>query len=116
MAPTSSAEQRRFTGQERRILLDLARRETDNLSKRLANITVKNIGSATKMLRNSHRSAGFAVLKSPTVPSILLEIGYMSNPKEEKALRSKAHRRKLTASIVRAIDSYFKWHERMSRS
>ncbi len=98
------------------ILLDLARRETDNLSKRLANTMVAKLAGSTRMLRNSHRSAGFAVLKSPTVPSILVEIGYMSNRKEEKALRSKAHRSKLTAAMVRAIDSYFEWHERMSRS
>jgi N-acetylmuramoyl-L-alanine amidase len=69
------------------ILIDLAQRETMNLSKNLANTMVRELGKSTRVLNNTHRSAGFAVLKSPTVPSVLVEVGYMSNRKEEKLLR-----------------------------
>jgi N-acetylmuramoyl-L-alanine amidase len=67
-------------------------------------------------LNNTHRFAGFAVLKSITVPSVLIEVGYMSNRAEERLLRSKAHRRKVSAGIVKAVDNYFRWQEKLSRS
>ncbi len=98
------------------ILLDLAQRETMNLSKNFANTMVSEMGKATRLLKNTHRFAGFVVLKSPTVPSVLVEIGYMSNRKEEAQLRSKGHRVKVVSSIRHAIDRYFKWQEQMSRS
>lgn len=98
------------------ILLDLAQRETMNLSKNFANTMVDEMGKATRLLKNTHRFAGFVVLKSPTVPSVLVEIGYMSNRKEEAQLRSKGHRVKVVSSIRRAIDRYFKWQDQMSRS
>ena len=65
------------TGDVRNILIDLAQRETMNLSKKFANDLVREVGRETQLLRNTHRFAGFAVLKSPVVPSILFEIGYM---------------------------------------
>jgi N-acetylmuramoyl-L-alanine amidase len=92
------------------ILIDLAQRETMNLSKNFANTMVGQLGKATRVLNNTHRFAGFAVLKSPTVPSVLVEVGYMSNRNEEKLLRSRAHRKKISSAIVRAIDDYFKLH------
>jgi N-acetylmuramoyl-L-alanine amidase len=98
------------------ILIDLAQRETMNLSKHLANVMVGQLGKSTRLLNNTHRFAGFAVLKSPTVPSVLVEVGYMSNRSEEKLLRSQAHRRKVAAAILRAIGDYFKWHDKVSRS
>jgi len=98
------------------ILIDLAQRETMNLSKNFANNLVKRLGTTTKLLRNTHRFAGFAVLKSPTVPSVLVEIGYMSNREEERLLLSQKHRAKLSAAIVKAVGDYFKWQESMRRS
>ena len=92
------------------LLIDLAQRETMNLSKNFANTMVGELGKATRVLNNTHRYAGFAVLKSPTVPSVLVEVGYMSNRKEERLLRSVAHRKKISSAIVRAIDNYFKSH------
>src|SRR3546814_15298950 len=64
----------RSTGDVRNILIDLAQRETMNLSKKFANDLVQEVGRETKLLRNTHRFAGFAVLKSPVVPPILFEI------------------------------------------
>ena len=55
----------------------------------------------------SHRFAGFAVLKSPDVPSVLMEMGYLSNKEEERLLRQEDYREKLARASVRAINSYF---------
>jgi len=90
-----------------KILIDLAQRETMNQSKNFANIMVNQLRTVGPVLRNTHRSAGFAVLKSPTVPSVLVEVGYLSNKAEEKLLRSEAYRRKICQAILKAIDGYF---------
>ena len=100
----------------RDILLDLTWRETKNLSKQFADTMITEIGHVNPLLPNSHRFAGFAVLKSPSIPSILLEIGYMSHPTEAKNLRSPAHRRKIVKSIIKSIDDYFDWQQMVSRS
>lgn len=92
-----------------KILIDLAQRETMNLSKQFANTMIDRVGKVAKLLGNTHRFAGFAVLKSPVVPSVLVEIGYLSNPAEERLLRSAKHRAKLTGSIVTAIKAHFQW-------
>lgn len=89
------------------ILIDLAQRETMNQSSKFANILVKELGRRTKVLPNPHRFAGFAVLKAPDVPSVLLETGFLSNKKDEKDLMSRKHRRKLATSIIEALDTYF---------
>lgn len=91
------------------ILIDLAQRETKNQSVRLAGYVVQEIARSTLLNRNTHRFAGFAVLKAPDIPSILLELGYLSNAKDEKLLRTSAYRRKLGATLVRALDDYFRW-------
>ncbi len=98
------------------ILGDLMRRETMNLSKNYANRLVGELGKEVTLLRNTHRYAGFRVLKSPVVPSILLEIGYLSNLQEERLLRKKSHREKIAKAIVKALDSYFLWQEAVNRS
>ncbi len=104
------------TGDVRNILIDLAQRETMNLSKKFANDLVQEVGQETKLLRNTHRFAGFAVLKSPVVPSVLFEIGYMSNRQEERLLREPAHRSKIIDSIIRATDGYFERQKAASRT
>jgi N-acetylmuramoyl-L-alanine amidase len=98
------------------ILGDLMRRETMNLSKNFANRLVSEIGRETKLLRNTHRFANFTVLRSPTVPSVLVEIGYLSNEDEEKLMRTKKHREAVAGAILRAIDSYFSWQQALNRS
>jgi N-acetylmuramoyl-L-alanine amidase len=98
------------------ILIDLAQRESMNEGARFANMLIGELRRATSTLQKSHRFAGFAVLKAPDVPSVLLEMGYLSNPTEEKNLKSKAHRRKMAAAVVKAVDSYFAHHDQLSRS
>ncbi len=90
------------------ILLDLAMRETMNESKFFANILVDSMKSdRITMLQNPHRSAGFAVLKAPDIPSVLVELGFMSSPREARQLQDSAHQRKLAGALLRGIDRYF---------
>lgn len=89
------------------ILIDLAQRETMNYSARFATLLVTQLRRNGKTLRNAHRFAGFAVLKAPDIPSVLIEMGYLSNPKEERLLRQPAYQRKLADAIARAMDGYF---------
>ena len=98
------------------ILIDLAQRETTNLSSRFATMLVDELKSDTLMLEHSHRFAGFAVLKAPDVPSILLEMGYISSDQDEKLLTDPDYQKKLSKSISRAIQDYFDWHDMVRRT
>ena len=89
------------------ILIDLARRETNNHSSFFAEGFVKELRKEVTVLPNAHRFAGFAVLKSPDVPSVLIETGYLSNREEETLLRQPAYREKLAVATTRAINKYF---------
>jgi N-acetylmuramoyl-L-alanine amidase len=93
------------------ILIDLAQRETKNLSARFASYVTKQLSTTTRMVYSSHRFAGFAVLKSPDVPSILVELGYLSNELDEKELVSKKYRGRMAKAILRAIDQYVDWQK-----
>lgn len=90
------------------ILLDLAQRETMNYSARFAAMMVSELGKSVRLLSNSHRFAGFAVLKAPDVPSVLFEMGYLSNAAEEKELLRPDYRLKMADGIVRAADRFFR--------
>lgn len=89
------------------ILIDLAQRETMNRSAVFAGALVTHVGRDAPLLGNTHRFAGFAVLKAPDVPSVLIELGYLSHPVEERELRKPAYRSKLAKAIVRSVDGYF---------
>ena len=65
------------------------------------------IGEHASLHKKSVDQAGFAVLKIPNIPSILVETGFISNPKEEKALRSSAHQKRLAQDIKRGVVDYF---------
>ena len=97
------------------ILFDLAQRETMNQSAKFANILLSEIGREIRLLRNTHRFAGFVILKAPDMPSVLIEMGYLSNPHEEKLLREREHQRKFAAGIVRAANKYFDWKQQVAR-
>ena len=89
------------------ILIDLIQRETMNDSARFASLLVEELQQQTTLLPRTHRFAGFAVLKAPDVPSVLVELGYLSNENDERLLLSRPHRQKLARGIARAIDRYF---------
>lgn len=90
------------------ILVDLTMRDTMNQSRffagKLAGIFTRD---SLKLLDKPNRSAGFAVLKSPDIPSVLVEAGFMSNDSEAQLLNSDGHRRKIAAALKKSIDAYF---------
>lgn len=91
------------------ILIDLAQRETMNFSVKFAEMIIPEISkSGMKTRGRSHRFAGFRVLKAPDVPSVLVELGYLSNREDEKILKSAKGQQRLAQAIVNAIDRYFK--------
>ena len=71
------------------IFIDMIRRETESFSNQFAGLLVKRMRDGIKLIRNPHRAADFFVLKAPGVPSVLLELGYLSNPEDEALMGSK---------------------------
>lgn len=98
------------------ILIDLAQRETKNDSVKYAHLLIHQLDKSGRLLEHSLRSAGFAVLKAPDVPSVLLEMGYLSNPREERELRNPRRRATLMAAVKRAIDLYFAERDQLTKS
>lgn len=90
------------------ILGDFLMTDTMNQSKFLANTLVSKMEeNGVNVLQNPHRYAGFAVLKAPDVPSVLIEAGFMSNAKEARLLNTPLHRKKMASSILKGVDAYF---------
>jgi N-acetylmuramoyl-L-alanine amidase len=89
------------------ILIDLVQRESMNLSASFAHKVITEVEHNThQLLQNTHRFAGFAVLKAPDVPSVLVESGYLSNERDEQMLRKPEYRAKLAQALARAIESF----------
>ncbi len=89
------------------ILASLVRRETRSGSARLQRSVVEALDVSLPMLPNPARHAGFVVLKAADIPSVLVEMGFMSNPRDEAALRQPAHRTRVAAALSRAVSAYF---------
>ncbi len=89
------------------ILIDLAQRETKNFSVRFARTVVRNAEGVTPLLQRTHRFAGFRVLKAPDVPSVLVELGFLTNRSDERNLTTASWRRRVASTLVKSIDSYF---------
>ncbi len=99
------------------ILVDLAMRDTMNQSTFFANTLVDEMKSrGIHTLDNPHRFAGFAVLKAPDIPSVLIELGFMSNKNEARMLASAAYQGKLAKTLLQSIDSYFRRVRQNQRS
>jgi N-acetylmuramoyl-L-alanine amidase len=91
-----------------RILLDMTQRATQNRSAQFARVLLTHIEAADHpLLRRSHRDAGFAVLLAPDVPAVLLEMGFMTNPDDERALADTRRRQRLMRAVAEGIDRYF---------
>ncbi len=88
------------------ILADLTRRETHILSQKAARNIVEGIGDTILLNKNAHRSARFVVLKSYDIPSVLIELGYLSSKEDVAQLQSQAWRQKASHSLKRAIEAY----------
>ncbi|HEX6958114.1 MAG TPA: N-acetylmuramoyl-L-alanine amidase [Ferrovibrio sp.] len=87
------------------ILIDLARRHSRNASLLAQRRIVKGMGHEVRLLENPMRSANFAVLRSPAVPSVLIETGFLSNPQDERILRNAQSRAKLAHYLAKQIAS-----------
>lgn len=91
----------------KQVLIDLSQHETQNDSHSSAKEVLRAMGSVTRLHKKDVQQAGFLVLKSPDIPSILIETAYISNPTEEQNLRSKAYQTKLATAIVTGLKRYF---------
>jgi N-acetylmuramoyl-L-alanine amidase len=88
------------------ILIDLAQRETRTFSNRFARLLMGEMKSTVRMHKNPLKSAGFRVLKAPDVPSVLVELGYVSNKSDLEHLVSESWRSKTVAAIGQAVDVF----------
>jgi N-acetylmuramoyl-L-alanine amidase len=88
------------------ILIDLAQRETRTFSNRFAHVLMGEMKNSTRMHKHPLKSAGFRVLKAPDVPSVLVELGYVSNKADLEHLVSDNWRTKTVGSMAQAIDTF----------
>ena len=89
------------------LLLDLSLNATINDSTKLAEYVLKQLGSINHLHKRNVEKAGFAVLKSPDIPSILVETAFLSNPKEEVKLRDIGYQNKMADALFAGIKKYF---------
>ncbi|MCX8505939.1 MAG: N-acetylmuramoyl-L-alanine amidase [Alphaproteobacteria bacterium] len=87
-------------------LIDLAQRDANRHSIALARYILSEIKTQIRMAQHPYRAAGFAVLTAPDLPSVLIELGYLSNPTERSRINNPLQRKKLAAAIARGIDKY----------
>lgn len=92
----------------RTILLDLMHRETSNNSALMAETVVNTLNPPFPALENPHRQANFAVLRAPDIPSVLVEMGFLSNAKDEKLLLQRSYQGKLSDRLTASINGYFR--------
>ena len=95
----------------RKILISLVQRTTMTCSAKFAGELIPELGKSTKLLGRTHRFAGFRVLKAPKVPSVLVEMGFLSNKSDRRMLLSEKGRYALMNRVAGAIDSYFVNHD-----
>lgn len=88
------------------ILMDLTRRETHNFSLSFAKNVVNSLKKDVNMINNPHRFAGFQVLRAPDVPSVLVEIGYLSNAEDEKLMLDPAWRTHVASRLATAVGEF----------
>ena len=90
-----------------RILISLVQQNTMNCSAVFVNLLLPELGRTTALIGRSHRFAGFRVLKAPDMPSVLIELGFLSNARDADRLSRKSHRVRLAGAILTALDKYF---------
>ena len=89
------------------VLFDLSLTGTIESSLDIGSVVLKHLGKVNRVHKKTVQQADFAVLKAPNIPSILLETAFISNPREEKNLRSRAHQQKVAKAIARGVADYF---------
>ena len=99
-----------------RTLLDLSQTATINDSLKLGKAVLTRIGEINTLHKGSVEQAGFAVLKSPDIPSILVETAFISNPEEERKLNDDAYREKLVEAIMSGVKKYFSTNPALAKT
>ncbi|HEX4878943.1 MAG TPA: N-acetylmuramoyl-L-alanine amidase [Limnobacter sp.] len=99
-----------------RVLLDLSTTAQINDSLKLGDAVLGKIGKINKLHKPRVEQAGFAVLKAPDIPSILVETAFISNPDEERKLNDPAHQKRIAQAIAQGIANYFANNPHMARS
>ncbi|UCV00653.1 N-acetylmuramoyl-L-alanine amidase [Acidovorax radicis] len=99
-----------------RALLDMSTTAQINDSLKLGTVLLGEIGNVGKLHKPRVEQAGFAVLKAPDIPSVLVETAFISNPDEEKRLRSSAYQEQLANALMRGITRYFAKNPPLARS
>lgn len=94
----------------RGVLLDLSMTATVNASLSVGNDVIKQIGSFNRLHKGSVEQAGFVVLKSPDIPSLLVETGFITTPAEAHLLQTPVHQQKLASAIANGVQRYFRRH------
>ncbi len=89
------------------VLLDLAQTATIESSVEAGDHILRNIKRVGVVHKSRVQQAGFTVLKNPDIPSVLIEMAFISNPREEKKLRTKAHQENLANAVMRGLRTYF---------
>ena len=90
------------------VLLDLSQTANSSASLQAASLILNDLGRTTRLHKSQVEKAGFAVLRAPDMPSVLVELGFISNPQTEKKLNSYGHQEKLANSILQGIKSFAK--------
>ena len=96
------------------ILIDLAQRETRNFSISLARMLISDLKSSVRLVKRPHRFGAFRVLRAPDVPSVLVELGYLSNAQDEKLLTSPEWRERTAAACAQAVGQFLGRHQARS--
>ncbi len=99
-----------------RTLLDLSQTATINDSLKLGKAVLTRIGEINTLHKGSVEQAGFAVLKSPDIPSILVETAFISNPEEERKLNDDGYREKLVEAIINGVKKYFSTNPALAKT
>ena len=91
-----------------KVLISLVQQNTMNCSATLAATLLPELGRVAPLITRPHRFGDFRVLKAPDIPSVLVELGYLSNDRDAERLSDKSHRQELAGAILRALDTYFR--------
>ena len=91
-----------------KVLISLVQQNTMNCSAALAATLLPELERVAPLIRRPHRFGDFRVLKAPDIPSVLVELGFLSNDQDAERLTSKTHRRALAGAILNALDTYFR--------
>jgi N-acetylmuramoyl-L-alanine amidase len=97
-------------------LLDLSQTATINDSLKVGRHVLTSVGDINKLHKGEVEQAGFAVLKAPDIPSILVETAFISNPQEERRLRDRGHQEKMARALLEGIKAYFAENPPLSRA